>query len=515
MFKQKNQNSAYHINNKYIIEDNIDDSDNENEKELMLKEKGKNRKKNLKIIENILGNKSPDLYRFRPISFQIEKEDFLLNLRKIFEKINSYEQDKLESKNIYTDYVRFTTDYKDFCFNKNSNFNLTIESRLIYDTTFYSCKIRFNYIENPFEFNGGLKTHEFKNAKTEAEDLNSTYNNSKIFAKYNKLKSFKTYASINQASLKFGEELINPEKSNTNYSLYYKEKLKKIKASKYKLCAILLFCIFILLIICIITLNYSTNLVHKDDKIFDALYYNYYQRTHFIYLNAAILTIFCKLVDLTTKSTLNDNKELLLLIGKNIEESHQSFIKYYMDFKNELDEDFSELYQPLQINKITVNWENALFHNDYNTEVALIVYWIFDSLKYEFNENDSIDCENLLLGKYLNIDRKNTTVNGNFIKLVYYIYYNHDSALRKFFLSLEDSFDKSLKYFSRKTTTIYMILEVIALISFLLFFAINIFFLTNSNDYIFQNILFMFIDFTQINNYSFQNKLNNLLLPKE
>ena len=134
----------------------------------MLKEKGKNRKKNFKILENILGNKSRDLYRFRSITFQIDKEDFLFGLRKIFEKINSYEQDKLESKNIYNDYVRLTTDYKVFCINKNFNFNLTIEPRLIYDTIFYSCKIRFNYIENPFEFNGGFKTHELKNAKSEA-----------------------------------------------------------------------------------------------------------------------------------------------------------------------------------------------------------------------------------------------------------------------------------------------------------------------------------------------------------
>ena len=514
LFKQQNQNSAYHINNKYIIKDISDGSDDENENESMLKEKGKNRKKNLKIIEDILGNKSPDLYRFRPITFQIDKENFLFNLRKILEKINSYEKDKLESKNIYNDYIRLTKYYKDFCNNKNLNFCLTIESRLIYDTIFYSCKIRFNYIENLEQFNGRFKTDKLKKVKTEAEDLNTTYNNSKIYEKYNKLKSFKTYTSFNQTDLKFVEDKVNLHKSNTNYSLYYKEKLKRIKASKYKLCAILLFCIFLLLIICIITLNYSTNLVHKDDKIFDALYYNYFQRTQFIYLNSAILSIFYELVNLTAENILNDNKDLLFLIGKNIEESHQSFIRYYMDFKIELDEEFNELYNPLTSNKITVNWENVLFYNDYNTELALIVYRILDSIKHEFNENDIIDCENLLLGKYLNIDRKNTTVNGNFIKLVYYFHNNYDSVLRKFFLNLEDSFDKSLKNFSRKTTSIYIILEVIALISFLLFFAINIFFLTNSNKYIFQNILFMFIDFTQINNYSFQNKFYNLLVTK-
>ena len=162
-----------------------------------------------------------------------------------------------------------------------------------------------------------------------------------------------------------------------------------------------------------------------------------------------------------------------------------------------------------------MNWENRLFHNDYNSELALIVFRILNSVKKGFDEKDIMDCEILLLGRYLNINRKNTTVQGNFIKLVYYFYINYNSVLRKYFLRLEDSFDNSLNDYSNQTTLIYSILEVIAIISFLLFFGINIYFLIYSNKYIFQNVLYMFIDFSQLKEYSFNNNYYNSFIIKK
>jgi hypothetical protein len=154
----------------------------------------------------------------------------------------------------------------------------------------------------------------------------------------------------------------------------------------------LLLCPIALLISCIIKLNYQTSLVHKKDKIFDALYYNYYQRTQFIYLNSIILSIYYELTNITNFNLLEENKYILNLIGKNIIDSHQLFFNYYVDFKIELNENFTKLYEPLLSNKITINWENKIFHNDYNTEIALIVFRIFDVIKHDFNDDDKKDC---------------------------------------------------------------------------------------------------------------------------
>jgi hypothetical protein len=91
---------------------------------------------------------------------------------------------------------------------------------------------------------------------------------------------------------------------------------------------------------------------------------------------------------------------------------------------------------------------------------------------------------------------------------------NFEKELRQYFYILEDSFYESLQNFSKRTTIIYIILEIIALLSFLFFFIINLFFLIYSNKYIFQNILCIFIDFAQTKDYSFKNKYYNILAKK-
>ena len=338
-------------------------------------------------------------------------------------------------------------------------------------------KLNF-FFENINEIND-YTLYELKNIKTEKEEINSINNNNYLVDKKGKFEMNKTKTSM----VKFKEEVkINEDyknnsiKNSHNNESYFRNKIKSNKFSKYSLCTILLFCIFTLLIIYIITLNYQTSLVNKNDKIFDTIFYNYYQRTQFIYLHTAILSIFFELVGISHQNALEDNKELLLLIGKNVEKSHQLFLRYYMDFKNELDEDFTQLYEPLIANKITVNWESKLYYNDYNSELALILYRLIDSIKHDFNENDIMDCYNLLLGKFLTIDRINTPIYGNFVKLVYYFYVNYNTVLREYFLALEDSFDISLNNFSKKTTVVYIILEIIALLSFIFFFFINQFF---------------------------------------
>ena len=498
LFKNKNINNNYYILNKFIVKN--EELDVENEEEKLLKEK-ENKKSILKKLQNLFDNKTKEIL-FIPITFEISREKYISNLKKIIEKINFYEQDNLESKNIYNDFIKLNDNYnlKNY---QNINFKIIIEPRLIYDTTFYYCKIELFIFQKINEVNSHKKKeYEFNLIKIEADEFNYFLQNSKNYK--NKIKTF-------LSKIPFSERKRNIKKNINDNSYYYREKLKSLKVPEYKLCIVLLLCIFILLISCIITLNYQASLVYKNDKIFDAIYYNYYQRMQLIHLNSIILSIFYEIEDISNQHTLEDNKEVLYLIGKNIESSHQLFIKYYMDFKIEIDEDFSELYDPLTSNKITVNWENRIFHNDYNCELALIVYSIFDSSKHKFNADDKTDCDNLLLSNYLNINRQTTPVYGNFIKLFYYFYINYETQLKQYFLNLENSFDASLVNFSKRTIYVYIILEILAIISFLLFFVINIYFLLNSNKYIFQNILFMFLDFTQKEKYSFNNKYFNTL----
>ena len=515
LFKNANKNKNFHIVNKLIINenDNSDSSDCEgNEKKTFINKD--ERYKNRKFLNNLYNNIFPKKIHFFPIKYEINKENYLLNLRNIIEKIKAYEKDKLENKNIYNDYLKLINKYKQINNNLNIFYLLYIEPRVLDDTIFYFCQVK-QYVTQNILGTKYITPYYNINTQNEADEVNLYLDSTN--EQKNKVKEFtkrKSNISIIYKNT-LNEEIKNEDYDININSKYYKEKIKKNKTSKYRFWLMLLLCSIALLISCIIKLNYQTSLVHKKDKIFDALYYNYYQRTQFIYLNSIILSIYYELINITNFNLLEENKYILNLIGKNIIDSHQLFFNYYVDFKIELNENFTKLYEPLLSNKITINWENKIFHNDYNTEIALIVFRIFDVIKHDFNDDDKKDCQNFLFGKFLIKDRKKTPVNGNFIKLLYFFYANYDTILSDFFLELENSYDISLNNFSKATKFIYIILEVIAILSFHAFFFVNLFFLLNSNKYIFQNILYMFLDFTQTeDNYSFNNKADNLLAIK-
>ena len=518
LFEQHKQINYYHISNKYKIDDDSDNEDIEMDEEKILKDKSKNSNKILKIIDSLLNNKIPNSYYIQPINYRIDKKNYLLNLKKIFEKINSYEQDKLESKNINIDYNIFSNYYNEILNKRNFYFNIYIEPKLIYDTIFYYCRVDKFVLEEILEINNYTphESNELKNIIIEEDELNFS-NNSII--KMHKGKKKKNKDNKENNSIIYKDEFLNENEmyyeNAINNSVFFREKIKMNKPSRNKFYILLLFFVFSLLISCIIALNYQTGLIEKNDKIFAALYYNYYQRTQFIYINSIILSIYYELVNISNQNVLEDNKNVLKIIGNNLEESHQLFKSYYMDFKIELNEDFSALYEPLNTNKITVNWENQLFNNNYDFELALIVYRILDTVNNKFTDYDIFDCENLLLGKYLNIAREETPVYGNLIKLVYFLYQNYETKIRPYFLNIEQSFDESLNDFSKRTTAILIIIEILGILSFLSFFLINLFFLIISNKYIFQNILYMLMDFTQSKNYSFNNKENNISAKKK
>ena len=149
------------------------------------------------------------------------------------------------------------------------------------------------------------------------------------------------------------------------------------------------------------------------------------------------------------------------------------------------------------------------------SKTALILADMEDICEQELNSFDKIDCEYLLLGYYLNIDRKNTPVHGSFVKIIYYFIFNYETGLFKFFRNLESSFYDSLNRFSNRTKALNITLELIISFFFIVFFFINLYFLIQNNKYLFKNILYMFIDFTQDKNYDFNNKITNLLVEKK
>ena len=58
----------------------------------------------------------------------------------------------------------------------------------------------------------------------------------------------------------------------------------------------------------------------------------------------------------------------------------------------------TSLYEPFETNKITVNWENHIFYNNYDSELALIVYRILYTVNNEINPPPSSTEQNQIVG---------------------------------------------------------------------------------------------------------------------
>ena len=132
-----------------------EEEDNEEEEKTQLKSK-KVKDKFYQMIYKIYDNQNADVIFPKSINFRIEKNVVMNKIKKMIDKISLYERGKLETKNIYEDYLRFNLKYNEICtFNNNISYNLNIKLKFLYDTTFYLCKVeKFqNNIFIPEEFN--------------------------------------------------------------------------------------------------------------------------------------------------------------------------------------------------------------------------------------------------------------------------------------------------------------------------------------------------------------------------
>ena len=507
IFKQKKSKNNYRFNENIILNNKKDDENrNEDDEKKPLKQNVSN--KFLELVHNIYNNQNADKFKAKLINFIINKEIIINKMAKLMEKISLYEQGKLENKNIYKDFLKFNQNYNYTYLRNNVYFNLSIKLKLVYNTPFFLCHIEQyeNNILLKDNFNFWDKK-KFSSAKEEKDIINLIIKKSKKNVDEEKYQN---------PTFENKEKKMQNLPLKTNNFKTEKKKIKSNKMSKTLLGIILVSLIFILLIVYIIILIYQMNLISQADIIFKTLFYTYYQKAQLLYINSVIITIQFSLVNLTDSNSLKENKEILLFFGNNLEQGFHQFYKYYMDYKLGVGENVEDLYKRRKMNKITINWVNTVIYNDYIKEMQLVLYRAFDIANTEeFSQGDIDDCEFFLLGKFKNnTNNKYKEIHGNLVKLLYYFLSNYDIVWDKFYNELTLSFEISFNHFSKKTILTYLFLEVLGILIYIIFFIINFRFLYKSNKYIFHNILCLFLDFTQNNEYNFNNRIDNILINK-
>ena len=455
-----------------------------------------------RIIKKIFNNKTKQLINTKTINFKISKEIINSKILKIIETLSLYEQENIENKDLYQDYLRLSNNNNNiFSNNDNTFIKLKIKIFLLYDVPFYICKIRLyedNFLIRDKSINLSPQNHK-----------RTTILDNLLF--YDEEKSRDN--NLENNSIKK-----NGPKSKNKFSKIHIKTIERNKISKKILGPVLFGIILIFLLIYILILYFQINFITKSDKIFINLYYIYYQKTQLLYIYSGLLNIYYNLLNINNNiSNVQNNQEILLLLYNNLQEGFHLFYKYFLDFKSSIGENEEELYQLREINQIRINWENLKTYNNYMEEMQILLYRLNNFANTKDITEDLIeDCENLLLEKYNNpnFDKKSVETHGNLVVLIYYFIYNYDSTWKKFYDELTLSLERYFNEHSNKTITFYLLLEVVTLIVYIIFFIINFFFLSKSNKYIFHNILCLFLDFTQNDSYDFNNNIYNLLINK-
>ena len=98
---------------------------------------------------------------------------------------------------------------------------------------------------------------------------------------------------------------------------------------------------------------------------------------------------------------------------------------------------------------------------------------------------------------------------------MYYLCKNYNSQFYNFFGEIQEESEKSFFNFSKRTKSIYIFIEILGMVFYVVFFALMFFYLYQSNSMMFKNILNMFLDFTQEGVYNFKNHIDNFILIKK
>ena len=81
--------------------------------------------------------------------------------------------------------------------------------------------------------------------------------------------------------------------------------------------------------------------------------------------------------------------------------------------------------------------------------------------------------------------------------MLFYFCINYELVYKNIFNEINIEIDNSFKKYRINKIIIYYLLEIISLVSYIIFFIVVIIYLYDSNKVIIQNILFLFLDFSE------------------
>ena len=274
----------------------------------------------------------------------------------------------------------------------------------------------------------------------------------------------------------------------------------------------------VLLIIYIIILLYQRNMVTSSYNGFLVYYYNYFQRDQLYSLYSVLLSSYYNILGLTNFNgsvTRQDYKDLIERYSTSFQNSfHQFYNVYVADGNNDITESHT-IFEPLEITKIFNYYKENTTYNSYLKESEYLAY-ISRLIPIEYNETNILDdANNLFLGKIFN--KENCTkeeTKSYYGKTLYYLSRNFETFYNKVYSTLESESSDKFNKLSNNSKLTYLCIEILGFIIIILFYIMVLFFLYQTNRAIFKNVVNIFINYSQKDNFHYKNKKDNYLLIK-
>ena len=356
------------------------------------------------------------------------------------------------------------------------------------------------------------------NKKDKSRNKNILLNNKKYSSKNLNFENKKAKDSLNKSTNNENNNSINNNiniLSNNNFLVIKTINEMKKKINKDKFISIIRIILSILLIfiliISIVIIIFQRFIINISGQILFTYYYNAHTRDTMLYLHSRLLLIYYDFYGLSPKLDISEENydDSLIYLSELLKENHYAFWDYFFFYNRDIGNysNVDLIYKKRKYKKISHYWEEIDYDFDFSSEIDVVLFKI---LSTDISDRNSKDIQEDLKN-FLFFENNKKKVYSSFIRLLYYFCANYEFLYKKAFEEFEEATYESYKEYIKSQIIYYIFLEIFGFVFYIIFYASIHFYLSNTNDIIIKNIIFLFLYFgkEKKNNKSINNNYNN------
>ena len=256
--------------------------------------------------------------------------------------------------------------------------------------------------------------------------------------------------------------------------------------------SIIIFCIFIIYLLII---YYQSISINVNETILLTYFYNAHTRDVIQNIYSKLIAIFHDCSGIIPSSLSSSYQAGILSYSPILRENYHFFNDYFLKYNMAIGHSFNLIYENKIFFKLRGQWKEIPYSTKYSSELDFIIH-ILCLIDVKLDDPGmKSDLNNFLFYK----EKKDSTdkVYSSFIKLLYYFCINYEYSYKNIFIEINDEIYNSYHVYTKKSMTLYYILEIGGLILYLVFFITVLIYLYYSNLIIIKNLIFLFIDFSE------------------